>query len=91
MQRMRQASYWQKMYHTPAPTKQQTVEPKHLVNNTLNARLQLLDGAVIGRRTGNYVDVFGRRAMSRIARTFAEAPLVSGVLLILTQPMVHSL
>jgi hypothetical protein len=45
--------------HTKDPTKQQTVEPKHLVNNTLNARLQLLDGAVIGRRTGNYVDVFG--------------------------------
>lgn len=37
----------------------QPVEPKFLVNNALNARLQLLDGAVIGRRAGNYVHVFG--------------------------------
>ena len=78
--------------HTKAPTKQQTVEPKHLVNNTLNARLQLLDGAVIGRRTGNYVDVFGSQGyVSGSHHVCREAPLVSGVLLILTQPMVHSL
>ncbi len=33
--------------------------PQFLVNNTLNARLQLLDGAIIGRRAGNYVHIFG--------------------------------
>jgi hypothetical protein len=38
---------------------QQIVEPKFLVNNQLNARLQLIDGAIIGRRTGNYLHVFG--------------------------------
>lgn len=37
----------------------QNKNPEFLVNNTLNTRLQLLDGAVIGRRAGNYVHVFG--------------------------------
>lgn len=40
----------------------QPIEPKFLVNNALNARLQLLDGAVIGRRAGNYVHVFGSQS-----------------------------
>lgn len=33
--------------------------PQFLVNNMLNARLQILDGAIIGRRAGNYVHLFG--------------------------------
>ena len=41
--------------HTKAPTKQQTVEPKHLVNNTLNAFLC----AVIGREQA-IMNVFGQ-------------------------------
>ncbi|MDR1756113.1 MAG: FHA domain-containing protein [Culturomica sp.] len=34
-------------------------EPKSLVSTALNARLELKDGAVIGRRAGDYVHVFG--------------------------------
>ena len=36
-------------------------EPKHLVSNALNARLALRDGAIIGRRAGDYVNVFGNQ------------------------------
>lgn len=37
-------------------------EAKQLRSNQLNANLELLDGAVIGRRGGNYVAVFGSQA-----------------------------
>lgn len=33
-------------------------EPKCLVSGALNARLDLRDGAVVGRRTGDYTNVF---------------------------------
>jgi hypothetical protein len=32
--------------------------PKFLVNAALNARLELKNGAIVGRRTGDYVNVF---------------------------------
>ncbi|MCL2131160.1 MAG: FHA domain-containing protein [Lentimicrobiaceae bacterium] len=35
-----------------------TQSPKFLVNAALNARLELKNGAIIGRRTGDYVNVF---------------------------------
>ncbi len=36
-----------------------SAEPKSLVSTALNARLELKDGAVIGRRAGDYVHLFG--------------------------------
>ena len=36
-------------------------EPNYLVSASLNARLALKDGAIIGRRTGDYVHVFGNQ------------------------------
>lgn len=36
-------------------------EPKCLVSGALNARLDLRDGAVVGRRTGDYTNVFADR------------------------------
>lgn len=36
-----------------------SAEPKSLFSNTLNARLELRDGAVIGRGTGDFIHVFG--------------------------------
>ena len=36
-----------------------SVEPKYLVSTALNARLELKNGAVIGRKTGDYVNLFG--------------------------------
>lgn len=37
----------------------QPIEPTFLVNTALNTRLHLSDGAVIGRRVGDYLHVFG--------------------------------
>ncbi len=34
-------------------------EPKYLVSSTLNARLELINGALIGRKAGDYTQVFG--------------------------------
>ena len=36
-------------------------EPKYLISKTLNVRLELKNGAVIGRRTGDYTHVFGNQ------------------------------
>jgi hypothetical protein len=36
-------------------------EPKYLVSTALNARLELKNGAIIGRKTGDYVNVFGNQ------------------------------
>ncbi|MCL1822231.1 MAG: zinc ribbon domain-containing protein, partial [Prolixibacteraceae bacterium] len=37
------------------------VEPKYLVSNAVNARLELKNGAIIGRRAGDYTNVFGNQ------------------------------
>jgi FOG: FHA domain len=48
---------------SPAKTVRPEVvaEPKFLVSNALNARLDLKDGAIIGRRAGDYTHVFGNQ------------------------------
>jgi hypothetical protein len=45
-------------------------EPKYLVSAALNARLELKNNAVIGRTTGDYVDVFGSQGY--VSRTHAR-------------------
>ena len=35
--------------------------PKYLVSNAINARLDLRNGAIIGRRAGDYIHVFGNQ------------------------------
>jgi hypothetical protein len=37
-------------------------KPKNLVSTALNARLEIKDGGIIGRRAGDYVGVFGSQA-----------------------------
>ena len=38
-----------------------SAEPKYLVSNALNARLELKNGAVIGRRAGDYINTFANQ------------------------------
>jgi len=45
-------------------------EPRYLVSNTLNARFELKNGAIIGRTTGDYVNVFGKQGY--VSRTHAR-------------------
>jgi hypothetical protein len=46
-----------KKHSTPASSK--PAEPSFLFSNQLNATIKLIDGAIVGRRTGAYVDLFG--------------------------------
>jgi len=45
-------------------------EPKYLVSAVLNTRLELKNGAIIGRKTGDYVNVFNNQGY--ISRTHAR-------------------
>ncbi|MCL2154612.1 MAG: FHA domain-containing protein, partial [Leptospirales bacterium] len=45
-------------------------EPKYLISDTLNARLELRNGAIIGRKTGDYINVFGNQ--DYVSRTHAR-------------------
>ena len=47
-----------------------SVEPKYLISNALNARLELKNGAIIGRKAGEYVNIFGNQ--DYISRTHAR-------------------
>ena len=48
----------------------QPAEPKYLISDTLNARLELRNGAIIGRKTGDYINVFGNQ--DYVSRTHAR-------------------
>ena len=50
----------------------QTMEakPKYLVSAALNARLELKNGAIIGRKAGDYINVFGNQ--DYVSRTHAR-------------------
>lgn len=43
----------------PTPASSEPAEPSVLFSTQLNARIKLMDGAILGRRTGAYVDLFG--------------------------------
>ena len=45
-------------------------EPRYLISNALNAKLELKNGAVIGRTSGDYINVFANQVY--VSRTHAR-------------------
>ena len=71
------ATYQQTVPHREIETAERSIrttvisaEPKYLISSSLNARLELRNGAIIGRKIGDYIHVFGNQGY--VSRTHAR-------------------